>query len=954
MRLHTIRITDYRAHAHTVVNFCDFSAAAIVGENGAGKSTLLDALLWCMYGQSRSASADGVVRLGTEAASVRVEFAGVGGDFAVLRKRSVKGRGKTEVDLYRIDDGAVTPLTGKTIADTQAAINDALGVDHDTLVSASVIRQGDSNRFSRATPEERRGILRSILRIERWRDWARECRALAEAARRDAERARAGAPDLGVANANYEIALESLATTRAAEATAQLERNRTEHALEEARGRLAAARAEVDAAQRAHAQRGRLEAEVARGRSVVADAQAALDLRGANARRLRRESADARGAVDAARAAAEEAERHLAEATTADARRAELKRDKDDLAVKWRAKSAEAGGMDGMLERIARAEAAAADLPAAIEAREVAQAALDVARSAHAAASSAASTVDETPGVRAAIAERDRVVDAAEEARAAAAEALAASRSAEHKLAAAKALVATRAADVERAKFAAFVVEARAARLAQAPCAGGPWTSSGAPSAPYDMAGTCPLLADARDAAAGVPAARAEAERAASDLEAAQASQRLLQAVDEVCNADSHAAGLKADAANISASSARKDVDGARADAMKVVLAAIAAANADISAADAALDAARRREATATSATADVETLRSAAESARTARADLDRIRVEGENLAADLARIAVVDVDGLQSSARVRRDAVTTLDVIIAREADADAETTWCAGPGASALQAANAALNDATVALAACVTPDVAEGALRDAEAAASEANRVAAAATTSWRVAAERVAVDQTALANAERMVAAANEGEAAAAEHDAKAREWAAAERAFAAAAVHLIETAIPALEARANDVLGRISSRGMVLRLETQRVLKSGDGMAETLDIIVRDDVGERPYEDFSGGEQFRIDLALRLGLAQLLADRDGVPVEALIIDEGGLGALDPAGLAAVKETLAGLQAMYPLLLVVSHLPDVSDCLPTRLTVVPGPDGSRVVIDGALACDREAA
>ena len=48
---------------------------------------------------------------------------------------------------------------------------------------------------------------------------------------------------------------------------------------------------------------------------------------------------------------------------------------------------------------------------------------------------------------------------------------------------------------------------------------------------------------------------------------------------------------------------------------------------------------------------------------------------------------------------------------------------------------------------------------------------------------------------------------------------------------------------------------------MSVRLETQREKVTG-GVAETLDILIADEVGQRSYDLYSGGEAFRANLAL--------------------------------------------------------------------------------------------
>ncbi|MGV2436745.1 MAG UNVERIFIED_CONTAM: hypothetical protein LVT10_19170 [Anaerolineae bacterium] len=85
---------------------------------------------------------------------------------------------------------------------------------------------------------------------------------------------------------------------------------------------------------------------------------------------------------------------------------------------------------------------------------------------------------------------------------------------------------------------------------------------------------------------------------------------------------------------------------------------------------------------------------------------------------------------------------------------------------------------------------------------------------------------------------------------------------------------IIETAIPELEAIANELLFRMTAGRMTLKLSTQREKVTG-GTSETLQIDIMDELGQRNYEMFSGGEAFRINFALRIALSKLLARRAG-------------------------------------------------------------------------------
>lgn len=146
-------------------------------------------------------------------------------------------------------------------------------------------------------------------------------------------------------------------------------------------------------------------------------------------------------------------------------------------------------------------------------------------------------------------------------------------------------------------------------------------------------------------------------------------------------------------------------------------------------------------------------------------------------------------------------------------------------------------------------------------------------------------------------------------------------------------------AVPYLETEANRILARISRNGMRVELRTQREVKSRDTLADALDIIVRDQIGERSYEDYSGGQNFQVDLALRIALAKLQGRRAGQPVQTLILDEG-FGTQSAECLDGIMEALRAVQGEFPLLLVVSHVEAMRDTFGARIEVAGGPQDSR--------------
>jgi DNA repair protein SbcC/Rad50 len=152
---------------------------------------------------------------------------------------------------------------------------------------------------------------------------------------------------------------------------------------------------------------------------------------------------------------------------------------------------------------------------------------------------------------------------------------------------------------------------------------------------------------------------------------------------------------------------------------------------------------------------------------------------------------------------------------------------------------------------------------------------------------------------------------------------------------------IIESAIPEVEIEANRLLARMSDNRMSLRLETQREKVTG-GVAETLDIIISDELGARAYEMFSGGESFRANLALRIAISKLLARRAGAQLQTLVIDEG-FGSQDSQGRSLVVEAINSIQHDFERIIVITHIEELKDLFPARIDVVKTASGSRVMV-----------
>jgi DNA repair protein SbcC/Rad50 len=148
---------------------------------------------------------------------------------------------------------------------------------------------------------------------------------------------------------------------------------------------------------------------------------------------------------------------------------------------------------------------------------------------------------------------------------------------------------------------------------------------------------------------------------------------------------------------------------------------------------------------------------------------------------------------------------------------------------------------------------------------------------------------------------------------------------------------LIETAIPEIEQEANRLLGRMTDNQMHLTFETQRDTKKGDTV-ETLEIKIADSLGTRAYEAFSGGEAFRVNFAVRVALARLLARRTGATLETLVIDEG-FGTQDAKGRERLVDAITSVQHDFRRILVVTHIQELKDLFPVQIEINKTESGS---------------
>jgi exonuclease SbcC len=148
---------------------------------------------------------------------------------------------------------------------------------------------------------------------------------------------------------------------------------------------------------------------------------------------------------------------------------------------------------------------------------------------------------------------------------------------------------------------------------------------------------------------------------------------------------------------------------------------------------------------------------------------------------------------------------------------------------------------------------------------------------------------------------------------------------------------VIESALPELEASANTLLGKMSNGRMNVRFETQRLTQKGEA-SETLEIRISDELGERAYEMYSGGEAFRVNFAIRIALSKLLAHRANAKLQTLFVDEG-FGTQDAQGRERLVEAIKAIEDDFERIVVITHIDELRDAFPARIEVTKTAKGS---------------
>lgn len=137
-------------------------------------------------------------------------------------------------------------------------------------------------------------------------------------------------------------------------------------------------------------------------------------------------------------------------------------------------------------------------------------------------------------------------------------------------------------------------------------------------------------------------------------------------------------------------------------------------------------------------------------------------------------------------------------------------------------------------------------------------------------------------------------------------------------------------------------------RPMLEQALSQLLEKMSDGrftsvrIDDDYQVVVDDDGAFRPLSELSGGESDLVALAMRLALAQVVADRSGTGPGFLILDEC-FASQDAARRASVLGALRSLRSQYRQIFLISHVENMEDSADVVVEVEVSEDRSETTV-----------
>jgi exonuclease SbcC len=184
LRLEVEGFTAFRDHLELDLSSLDLFA--VTGQTGAGKSSLIDAICFALYGRVPRVANEikECISLGLARMYVALDFQASGGDYRVFRE--AKKQGQPNVRLERCVAGEWQALAHGATEVTKR-VESIVGLNYDAFTRSVLLPQGQFQEFLSGSPDKRRDVLQSLLRLDVYKRMQARANEIAAAHRQQAE-----------------------------------------------------------------------------------------------------------------------------------------------------------------------------------------------------------------------------------------------------------------------------------------------------------------------------------------------------------------------------------------------------------------------------------------------------------------------------------------------------------------------------------------------------------------------------------------------------------------------------------------------------------------------------------------------------------------------------------------------------------------------------------------------
>ena len=240
-RLSVRNFLCYRENVPTL-DFQGIHVACLCGQNGHGKSALLDAVTWCLWGEARGKTQDDLISYGAAECRVELEFLSRDTSYRVIRSRSRAGgrrrQGVSDLQFQVLGSDAAIAITGDHIRETQAKIEQTIGMDYDAFINSAFLLQGRADEFTNKTPADRKAVLSKILGLEAYD-------RIQERARQRLDEGKSSSSEIEGSLGRMRSDLENIGDPAIELAEVKMRLDDVNRQTEESRGRVEGLRAQV-------------------------------------------------------------------------------------------------------------------------------------------------------------------------------------------------------------------------------------------------------------------------------------------------------------------------------------------------------------------------------------------------------------------------------------------------------------------------------------------------------------------------------------------------------------------------------------------------------------------------------------------------------------------------------------------------------------------------------------